>query len=322
MDAVAVDLGGTNLRAARISEDGTILKRAETPTEAQSGVDNVVSRIVGVIREAMGGDRSSVSGVGVGFAAPLDAEKGVVLQAPNLKGWINIPLGEKLKSALSMPVVVENDANAAALGEFWIGAGKNVQSLVCLTLGTGIGGGVVIGGEIWRGAGFLAGEFGHTVLREEGEACPCGSRGCIERYGSASALQRFARKAIDAHPESLLAKSYADCPDDVSARSVTEHAKQGDEVSLDLLRDHGKVLGIAAANVANFLNPEVIVFGGGLILAGDLLFGPLQEEYEKRALAAAVSSTRIVKAEVGPDAGLIGAAKALFDRVAGNTLPA
>ncbi|MBI1853151.1 MAG: ROK family protein, partial [Planctomycetes bacterium] len=245
-----------------------------------------------------------VAGVGIGSPGPLDSRRGIVLSAPNLTGWVNAPLGERVETAVRIPTIVENDANVAALAESWLGAGREASSVLLITLGTGIGGGIVLGGRIWRGHGGFAGEIGHTTYVVDGVACGCGNRGCLEQYASATALVRRTREAIaSGRKTSLIAKPT------ITAAVVHEEAVAGDALCRDLLAETGRILGVAIGSVSNLLDPEVVVVAGGLVNAGDFLFAPMREEAKRRALPAVAATLTILPAALGDDAGALGAAR-------------
>ncbi len=302
---IGVDLGGTNIRAALIADDGRILARVRRETRGADGLEPTLARIAAAIEEVRESEPSiAISGVGIGCPGPLDPRTGIVLRAPNLPGWIDVPLKAVLEGLVSMPVVVENDANAAALGESWLGAGEGASSLVLITLGTGIGGGIVLGGRIWRGALGFAGEIGHTMFVLDGHPCGCGNRGCLEQYASATGLVRRAREAIASGKRTSLGTRPA-----ITAAVIHQEAKAGDALALDLLAETGRILGIAIGSIGNFLNPEVVILGGGLSNAGTLLFDPLRAEVRKHAFAEVAETLRIVPAALGDDAGVLGAAR-------------
>lgn len=309
---IGVDIGGTAIKAGVVDEGGRIVEKREIPTATHEGPDRVLERLVDLIRqlkavaEAAG---AAVGGVGVGVPGPdLDVERGVVIHAVNL-GWKNVPLRDRLVAGLSgLPVAVNNDANLAALGEAWVGGGRGAQDLLVITVGTGVGGGVVIGGRVHHGADGLAGEIGHVTVRPEGgHRCNCGKTGCLETEASATAIIREATAAAQSGRSARLAEALAQ-NGALTARDVVEAAQAGDGVAQAILAHAGQTLGLALANAANLLNPERIVVGGGVSHAGELLFAPLREAYRTYALPT-VAKRPVVPAELGNDAGLIGAAR-------------
>lgn len=304
---LAADVGGTNIRTALIDPQGMVLTVIKRPTLAQKGKDSMIERLVRMLEDTAkkyGTRLEKVEGIGVGFPGPLDAKKGVVFSPPNLVGWLYVPLKDILEKKLGRPVVIENDANAAALGEYWKGAGRGAKSLVCLTLGTGVGGGIVLDGRVWHGAKGIAGEIGHMTVIRGGRRCNCGNRGCLEAYASS--------RGIIARMQELLMREKTRRDEKITMERIGALAKAGDRQARRTVEDTGVILGIAIANIANILNPEVVVLGGGVSNLGDRLFDPIKEEVKKRALPEAVEGLRIVKAQLGDNAGVIGAARSLM----------
>lgn len=304
---LAADVGGTNIRTALVDPQGMVLTVIKRPTLAQKGKDSMIERLVRMLEDTAkkyGTRLEKVEGIGVGFPGPLDAKKGVVFSPPNLVGWFHVPLKGILEKKLGRPVVIENDANAAALGEYWKGAGRGAKSLVCLTLGTGVGGGIVLDGRVWHGAKGIAGEIGHMTVIRGGRRCNCGNRGCLEAYASS--------RGIIARMQELLMREKTRRDEKITMERIGALAKAGDRQARRTVEDTGVILGIAIANIANILNPEVVVLGGGVSNLGDRLFDPIKEEVKKRALPEAVEGLRIVKAQLGDNAGVIGAARSLM----------
>jgi len=314
---VGVDLGGTNIKAGTVRSDGEVLFRCRMSTEASKGPQAVVGRIVQAIQECLAGvegGRERTAGVGVGSPGPLDLAEGVVLTAPNLPGWTDVPLRRMVEERAGLACLVENDANAAALGEQWMGAGHGASSLVLFTLGTGIGGGIVLGGKVWHGFAGVAAEIGHMSINPDGPACNCGSKGCVEAYASATGMVKRMREAIDAGRRTSLAGRAGE----LTARDIHEAAVAGDQVARENMEMTGFYLGVAVANIMNILNPEVVVFSGGVTAAGDMLLRPIRETVRERSLEAAQEGVRICFAELGDDAGIIGAARSFMTRAAGE----
>ncbi|MBI2877969.1 MAG: ROK family protein [Candidatus Tectomicrobia bacterium] len=313
--AVGVDLGGTNVRAILVNDQGTILQRGRSPTEAHLGpervVDHIASLVCRVLEEGEVG-REMLLGVGVGTPGPLNPYTGIVHEAPNLPGWQQIPLRDLLQAKLGAHVQIENDANAAALGEYWFGAGRGAQSLVCLTLGTGLGGGIVLKGEIWRGATYMAGEIGHMVIQRDGPLCGCGNRGCLEAMVSATGLRDRVRERLKDPGISSPIRSWVEQGEEVTPERLYREAVQGDPFSQEILREAGKSLGTGLTNVIHILNPEVIVLTGGLMGAREILLEVALKEVQAKAFPWAARQTRIVPGNLGDDAGALGAAALLF----------
>ena len=309
----AVDLGGTNLRAANVDSEGRIHARFKLPTPKSDNAQDVVEAIASaVIRcdEQASTSGARVHSVSVVVPGSVQAETGVIVNAPNLPAVVGFKLSEALKAKLQRPVLIENDANAAALGEIWQGAARGCRTIVCLTLGTGVGSGIVLNGELWRGTDGTAGEIGHTSVEPFGGVqCKCGNFGCLEVYASATAIVRMTRERLENNLHSILRSIPSD---NLTAHDVYKAAMADDELAQDIFRSVGTHLGVAIANVANTLNPEMIVIGGGVSAAFDLFAGIARSEMMKRAFPVPARRCQIAKAECGDDAGLLGAAKLGF----------
>jgi glucokinase len=309
---IGVDLGGTNVRAAVVNRDGEVLARHKEATRASEGRERVLSRLVEIIRDLELQARNKqyeVAGLGVGAPGVIEAGKGIVVKSPNLPDWNNFALRSALEAAVGLPVVLENDANAAALGEQWRGAGRGTSSMILLTLGTGVGGGIVLDGRIWRGADGMAGEIGHMTLFPGGRQCTCGNRGCLEMYASARGIVQTYREAGasgKSHPEDVL-----------TSESIYSAAREGDRRAAAVMRDTGRFLGIGVASLINIFNPERIVIGGGVRDAWQLFIDAARDEVHQRAFEAPAKRAAIVPAELGDDAGMVGAAALAFGVVSG-----
>ena len=311
----AVDLGGTNLRAANIDRDGQIHERFRTATPGSGTAEDVVAAIAAAVREceSEAAKRGAhVRGVSVVVPGSVQVETGVVINAPNIPSLPGYALTPALERALGRPVLLENDANAAALGEMWQGAARGFRTIICVTLGTGVGGGIILDGKLWRGADGAAGELGHTSVEPFGGVqCKCGNTGCLEVYASATAIVRMTRESLAQHPSSLLNSIAAD---DLTSEKIFGAANVGDELAIEVFRRVGVYLGIATANFVNIFNPEIIVIGGGVSAAWDLFSPHVRAEVMKRAFPVPARRCRIERAECGDNAGLIGAARLAFDR--------
>jgi glucokinase len=301
---LGIDLGGTDCKCGIIDSQGGIVRKASYPTEIARGPDGVLKLIADHAREIIGSDK--VDRVGMGVPGPMSSREGIVYEAPNLRGWINIEVRRILEEHLGLPVVLNNDANAAAYGEFWAGAGRGVQNMIMFTLGTGVGGGIILNGKLYGGPDDTAGELGHMVVNFYGPECGCGNKGCLEAYASATAIRRMVREGIAAGHETSIRTGEA--TEDFGAKVVYDAAVAGDDFAIDVLHAVGRALGIAAANVINIFNPDLIVFGGALAGAGDFIFGPLRAAAAANAFKKPASRCRIVVAQLGPDAGIVGAA--------------
>lgn len=304
-----VDIGGTNLRVGLVPFDGgepDAVRRERTLPGR--GPAHVVARVADMLHGAVGeAGRGAVAGVGVGCPGPVDRGAGIVLETPNL-GWQDVPLLDLVAEATGLPVTLDNDANCAAYGEWWQGAGRGAERLIGLTLGTGIGGGIVLGGEIYHGASDAAGEVGHMSVHFEGRLCACGSRGCVEAYASGPGIAARAVEGLEGAADSSLAMIERNGSGRLTARLVFEAAAAGDGYAAEILTETARILAVAVANLINLFNPEVIVIAGGVTAAGEHLFGPLRDEVRRRAFPSAVGACRIVQAELPGTAGLIGAA--------------
>jgi glucokinase len=309
---VGVDLGGTTTKLAFINLNGEILYKWEIPTDNSNEGQNITTNIANAIDQKLVElkvQKTKLIGIGMGAPGPIDYETGVVLNVVNL-GWKdNFPLQESLHSLTGLPVAIENDANCAALGEMWNGAGKGTSDLVCVTLGTGVGGGVIANGNIVRGINGAAGEIGHiTSIPFGGAPCNCGKSGCLETIASATGIVRLAETELS-KPESQgqLAVVFAE-NGKVTAKDVFDCARNDDELAKKILNEVTFHLGFALANIANTLNPEMIVLGGGVSRAGDILLDLVIANFSKYTFSAARDSTHLSLAILGNDAGVIGAA--------------
>lgn len=312
---LGVDLGGTKIMCGALSEDGgEHLAMRSIPTQSEQGEDVMMDRMVGlidaVILETMaqtGAARGDFIGVGIGAPGPLDRERGIVVVAPNL-GWRDFPLREVIHSRVGLHATLDNDANCATLGEWWQGAAKGGRNVVGVTIGTGIGGGVIINGELFHGASDVAGEIGHTTIELNGRYCKCGNYGCLEAYASGPAIAVRAREALVREESASLIPSLVDGNlDMVTAQTVYDAAAQGDAVAQEIVRDTARYLGAGVANILNLLNVDTVVVAGGVTAAGDALFAPLRAEVRRRAFKPAVDAARIVPAALPGTAGVVGA---------------
>ena len=298
---IGVDLGGTNLRAAVLSSAGEILRRHKEETRAADGWEKVVARLADAIKRQRSGAAEKgweVCAVGVGAPGVIQ-NNGVVVKSPNFPDWNNLPLKKLLEKSVGVPVFLENDANAAALGELWQGAGKGVGSMILLTLGTGVGGGIVLGKKIWQGADGMAGEIGHMTLLPEGRPCTCGNTGCLEMYASARGIVQSYREAIGYGPETGA---------QITSEQVYETARAGNANAVRVMQDMGRMLGIGIASLINIFNPERIVLGGGVKEAWPLFIDATRAEIRKRAFAVPANRAELVPSQLGDDAGMVGAA--------------
>lgn len=304
--AIGIDMGGTNIRLALVSDDGVVINSTRYKTSAQEGKDAIVSRLSSATMEMIAYGMRHGTVVGIGIGAPGLIEDGVVRCSPNLPGWKEVPLQKLLENALSLPVVLENDANAVAYGEKSSGAGKGFNSLICITLGTGVGGGLILDGKIWRGAFGMAGEVGHMVVEPEGLQCSCGNRGCLETYASATGIVRAAREAINKGDAAW-------DTDNLTTEMLDAAARGGDRAAAALFAGAGRYLGVGIASLLHILNPEAVILGGGVSKAWDLFYPSMTEEINKRCFREIVERSKILPATLGDSAGMLGAARLAFE---------
>jgi glucokinase len=320
---LGIDIGGTNLVVGSVAEDGSrIVATASEPTHAEAGAKDVLERLVGLADRAIAATRREVPGadilgVGVGAPGPLDTKRGIVLLTPNL-GWVNMPLSQLIHDRLGLPAALDNDANCAVLGEWWVGAARGARHAIGITIGTGIGGGLIVDGRLYHGASDVAGEIGHTTIDTEGRRCKCGNYGCLEAYASGPNIALRAVEEMEAGAESRLRALVGGDLRKITAQTVYQAAADGDELALEVVNDTAKFLGVGIGNLLNVFNPEVVVVCGGVTLAGDHLFEPLRREVARRAFKPAVSACRIVPGELAGTAGVYGAAKIFLDQTAAS----
>jgi glucokinase len=304
---LGVDLGGSEVKFGLISPEGQILDRGRIATQAERGGKDTIHRIATALDDLLkknGLERSDVQAIGFGSPGPLSPSRGVVIDTPNL-AWKDVPVVALLNGEMGLPVVLHNDANAAAYGEFWKGAGQGSEIMVLYTLGTGVGGGICLNNDLLVGPGENAGELGHMVIDPNGPQCPCGNYGCLEAHAAAKAVVRDALAALDAGEKTALADLGRD---EITAKRVFEAAREGDAVGKRIVHRVGWSLGLASGNLINILNAEVFVFGGAMSGSWDLLYEPILEGCRASILAMPIEDVRFVRAELGEDAGMIGAA--------------
>lgn len=316
---VGIDVGGTNLVIGCVAEDGSSLVglRSE-PTRAEEGPDAVTGRLIGMARAAIAECQRAVPGaevigIGVGAPGPLNTKTGVVLLTPNL-GWVNLPLRDLIQQGVNLPAALDNDANCAVLGEWWRGAARGTRTAIGITVGTGIGGGIVLDGRLYHGHSDYAGEIGHTTIEINGRRCKCGNYGCLEAYASGPAIARRAIEAIEAGGETSLPGYVDGRLELITAQTVYDAAHNGDTLADEVVSDTAKFLGAGIANLINVFNPEVVVVCGGVTYAGDSLFIPLRREVSRRAFKPTVEVCRIVPGELSGTAGVYGAARAFIEQ--------
>ncbi|MFZ3588142.1 ROK family glucokinase [Bacillus sp. DJP31] len=305
---VGIDLGGTTIKMAFITVEGEITHKWEIPTDLSNDGENITSHIASAIEEKLqqlGETKDVLAGIGMGAPGPVQMDTGLIYEAVNI-GWKDYPLKKHLEEATGLPAFVDNDANIAALGEMWKGAGGGATNVIVVTLGTGVGGGIIANGEVIHGANGAGGEIGHiTSIPVNGAPCNCGKSGCLETIASATGIVRQAMEMVNQHPESSL---FLKKDSKISAKDVFDAARKNDPLSLKVIDQTAFHLGLALANLANGVNPEKIVLGGGVSRAGDLLLAPVKEYFQKFTFPRVAIGAEISIATLGNDAGVIGGA--------------
>jgi glucokinase len=311
--AIGLDVGGTKINAFRVARDGTVHERRTVATPA----DDPEATIASMIQVSLDLLTDDVVAVGVGAAGLVDAAQGVLRFAPNL-AWRDLPIAARMRAALGLPCRLDNDANVAAWGEWRFGAGRGYRHMLLVALGTGIGGGIVAGRRLFRGAHGFAAEIGHVIVEPDGPLCGCGNRGCWEQVASGHAIGRLGREAAREHPDSALTFLAGGDPDAVTGATVGHAAQEGDPMAIEILREVGRRLGEGIAGLVNILDPQVVVVGGGAVRAGDALLEPARERCAAAIEGAAYRPpVPIVEAVLGNDAGAIGAATLALEELGG-----
>lgn len=308
---VGVDLGGTTIKLAFINMYGELLHKWEIPTNTSEEGKHITLDIAKTIDKKLqdlGELKHKLVGIGIGAPGPVQVSTGMIYEAVNL-GWKNYPLKDLLEVETGLPVVVDNDANIAALGEMWKGAGEGAKDVVCMTLGTGVGGGVIANGEIVHGASGAGGEIGHiTVVTENGFPCNCGKSGCLETVSSATGIVRVAMKKLQETNEDSVLRSILKQEGKITSKDVFDALAEGDALAEQIVEKVAFYLGLAVANLSSTLNPEKVVIGGGVSKAGDALLQPIHRYFKQYAFSRAAKSTKLAIATLGNDAGVIGGA--------------
>ena len=309
---IGIDLGGTNLRAAIADTvTGQIYHQRKCPTLASEGQDAVIGRLVQLIRELIqaGGVDCDIRGVGIGVPGTPDIETGVIQFLPNLPGkWLNVPLQSIIEAQVQLPVAIINDVRAITLGEWTFGAGRGADTVVCLAIGTGIGGGVVVNGQFHLGIGGTAGEFGHHVVELDGLPCGCGGKGCLELYASGPAIAAMGVKEVMHGHTTRIGELVDHDLNRIHAGVIVQAALEGDPIARGILQQAGRYLGIAVGNILGVVSPQRVIFGGGVSRAGDLLLKPIVQTVNERVHVIPLQKVEFVLAELGINGGLIGAA--------------
>ena len=305
---IGIDVGGTNVKIALV-DDGKIIYSNSVPTYAQMGYEYTVNNIKQAIRDLMKETETTaadIKGIGFDFPGQVDYKTGVVKLAPNIPGWVNVPIAQMIEEAFHIPTRIDNDVRCAALGEMNFGAGKGCQNFVCITVGTGIGSGLVVNGQLVRGAANAAGEIGHIKLQmKDGPICGCGDTGCLEAFASGPSIVAMAQDYLKSGKSTKFREMAGD--GEIKPYIVAKEAEAGDPVAKRIFTIIGEYVGMGLVSVINLLNPEKVIIGGGVAEAGDLLLEPIRKTVMERAMVVARESVEIVPAELGNSAGVIGA---------------
>ena len=308
--SIGIDLGGTDIKGGLVSAAGEIVREACISTEKEQGAAHVLDRMAELVRSLREQATSPVAGVGIGIPGQVLVEEGLLVEAPNLQCLENHFVAKEMTRRIGLPVVLDNDANVAALGEYAFGAGRGARHMLMVTLGTGVGGGLILDGRLFRGAKGGAGEFGHMVVEADGESCGCGRQGCVEAYVGTWGLLRSVERRLKMKGVSTLSEIP---PEDRKPKHISEAAEAGDALAQAVLTQAGHMLGVALGSVANLLNLERIVVGGGVAGAGERLLGPARVALSETMLKVSADTVSLVPAELGNRAGLVGAAKLAMD---------
>ena len=314
---LTADLGGTKMVIALVSPDGKIVDRHRQPTLAKDGPETVIQRLYSSIDLLL--DKNNIlprqlDAMSLGIAGIIDTRNGIVDKAPNLPGWENLKLKDKIYDRYDVPVYILNESDAAALGEHRYGAGKGLKNIALITLGTGIGGGLVLDGKLFLGSSGSAFEIGHMVIKDNGPECGCGKNGCLETLASGTAIGREARRRITEGETSMLLDMVKGSIENITAEKVHEAAKQGDPFSLRILAGASHYLGLGIINLVSIINPEMIMVGGSVAQIGNLLLDPVRRMVKDKTFPLMVKNLKIVRARLGEDAGLVGAAAYALDQ--------
>ncbi len=305
MKVLGIDLGGTKVAMGIVDNDGNISKRKTIDTKTEEGFNAVVDRIVTAANALMKGEKIEM--IGIGSPGSIDHEKGIVRFSPNFPGWINVPLGPDISSKTGIKVVVENDANAFAVGEKWFGVAKKYTNVLGITLGTGVGGGIICDDRVFRGSTGIGAELGHVVVEPNGYLCGCGNHGCLETIASATGISRLAREWKERYPNSSIKE--------FSAKEILDAAKQGDPLGMKVFERVTDALGIAIGAFVHIFNPQVIVIGGGVSRAGKFLLEGIEKKTQENVMKSFWGTYKIVLSELVDDAGIYGAASMCFEEL-------
>ncbi|RLC69516.1 MAG: ROK family protein [Chloroflexi bacterium] len=318
---LALDIGGTNFRLALADERGRILKRRSGPTRPEEGPERLLKRVKRGVEGLLSDPdmKRMVKGVGVGAAGPLDLESGMLLHPPNLPGWHHVPLKSMLEESLDFPVWLRNDVDLGALGEHRFGAGRGFQQLIYLALGTGIGGGVILGGQLLSGVRVSAMEAGHMVVSPGGPRCNCGREGCLEALASGTAIARRAAERLSQGEQSQLIEMVGGEAERITAELVARAANKGDRLAQQVLQEAGEWLGIGVVNLILLFDPEVVIIGGGVAGAGDFLLEPVRQAVKRWVVPYFEREVPVVRSRLGGNSNLMGAVALALDEIQATT---
>ncbi|HHV81026.1 TPA: ROK family protein [bacterium] len=301
---IGIDIGGTKIAIGRADSRGNLEDSVRFPTDVSRGYRSILEEIIEKTSKLF--ERDSVKAIGIGCGGPLDSKKGRILSPPNLPGWDDVPLVDDIKGVFNVPVYLENDANAAALGEFYFGAGKDVSNMVYMTLSTGIGGGIILNNKLIHGVRDSGGEVGHQTILPDGPLCNCGNRGCLEALSSGTGIAKIFREKLASGRESIVT-SWVKEPEEISAKIIADAAKAGDSLSKEVWDSAIYYLGIGISNIVTIVSPEMVVLGGSLTKYGESLFVNVRKIVKERARLVPVDEIKIVPAQLGDNVGILGA---------------
>lgn len=313
--AVGVDLGGTTIKFGIVSEKGKIVAKNCLDTLADQGPEKVIKQIKKGIKELLKESKYNIEGVGIGSPGMVILKKGTVENPPNLPGWGKIPLGSRLEKDLSIPVFVENDANAAAVGEMIFGAGKKLDNFIMITLGTGVGGGLIINKKVYRGETGAAGEIGHMSINRDGKQCNCGNRGCIEAYAGINYLSAIVEEQLEDHKDSLIYKWNREEDKKLEPKLIHDAAEAGDPFALEIIHELALNLGAGMSSIINLLDIGTVIMGGGVAGFGDRLFADIRESLSQRVLKSIAPRVKVKEAKLKNEAGILGASSLVFHKM-------
>lgn len=310
---IGLDIGGTYIKGVLAKSDGTVVNQGKINTGKSSDeINNNIQTLCTRLIEEKNVSRSDLKGLGVGSAGTINGDNGIIITSPNIPSWKNYPLAKELHKLLNIPVSVLNDATAALIGEWWLGNGKNFKNWIMLTLGTGIGGGAIINGELYTGSTGAAGEVGHMSIDYNGLPCACGNKGCFERYGSATAVVQFAKEELASGKESSINKRLI--TESLSAHLIQEEAVRGDLLAKEIFEKVGFFLGVGVSNLISIFNPEAVIFGGGLSHAHELLFPEIRKVIDERVLCGLKENVQLLVIKDEATAPALGAIKFAMDQ--------